>query len=167
LLQKINAIQNEVIKKIIMKRTFTYIFIALSALAIFVGLVHAVLVIAQISKPATTTIYGPTTRRIWATTAAMLALISVIIGVRTFRQPSVRINPRKTKIWVFVAILLGFIALVNAMLNLANANGGPGSGNGVVGAAAALVLGLTGMVLGLLAFARYRRNIKASGDGQP
>jgi uncharacterized membrane protein len=166
LLQKINAIRNEVIKKIIMKRTFPNILIALVAFAIFVGLVHAVLVTAQVSKPATTTIYGLTTRRIWATTAAMLALISVIIGVRTFRQTTVRITPSKTKIWVFVAILLGLIALVNAVLNLAIAKGGPGSGNGVVGAAAALVLGLIGMVLGLLAFARYRRNIKARGGGQ-
>ena len=146
-----------------MKRTFTYILIALAACAIFVGLVHVVLVTAQLSRPATTTIYGPTTRRIWATTAAMLALISVIIGTRTFRQPTVGITPRKTKIWIFVAILSGLIALVNAVLNLAMANGGPGSGNGVVGAAAALVLGLTGMVLGLLAFARYKGNIKASG----
>ena len=149
-----------------MKRTFTYILIALAACAIFVGLVHVVLVTAQLSRPATTTIYGPTTRRIWATTAAMLALISVIIGTRTFRQPTVGITPRKTKIWIFVAILSGLIALVNAVLNLAMANGGPGSGNGVVGAAAALVLGLTGMVLGLLTFVRYRRNMKASGGGQ-
>ena len=149
-----------------MKRTFSYIFITLATLAIFVGLVHAVLVTAQVSEPATTTIYGPTTRRIWASTAAMLALISVIIGVRTFRQSTVSINARKTKIWIFTSILLGLIALVNAELNLANANGGPGSGNGVVGAAAALVLGLTGMVLGLLAFARYRRNMKALGGGQ-
>ncbi len=97
-----------------MKRTFTYILIALAACAIFAGLVHVVLVTAQLSKPATTTIYGPTTRRIWATTAAMLALVSVIIGVRTFRQPTVRMNPRKTKIRIFVAMLLGLIALVNA-----------------------------------------------------
>jgi len=149
-----------------MKRTFSYILVTLAAIAIFVGLVHAVLVTAQVSEPATTTIYGPTTRRIWASAAAMLALISVIIDMRTFRQPIVSINLRKTKIWIFVAILLGLIALVNAVLNLAIAKGGPGSGNGVIGAAAALVLGLTGMVLGLLAFARYRRNIKIRGGGQ-
>ena len=100
-----------------MKRTFTYILIALAACAIFVGLVHVVLVTAQLSRPATTTIYGPTTRRIWATTAAMLALISVIIGTRTFRQPTVGITPRKTKIWIFVAILSGLISLVNAFGN--------------------------------------------------
>jgi Family of unknown function (DUF6223) len=149
-----------------MKRIFSYILVALAACAIFVGLVHAVLVTAQVSEPASTTIYGPTTRRIWASTAALLALVSVIIGVRTFRQSAVRIDPRNTKIWVFVAILLGLIALVNAVLNLAFAKGGPGTGNGVVGAAAALVLGLTGMVFGVLAFERYRRHIKARGGGQ-
>lgn len=149
-----------------MKRTFTYILVALAAFAIFAGLVHVVLVTAQVSEPATTTIYGPTTRRIWASTAAILALVSVIIGMRTFRQPTVSINPRKTKIWILTAMLLGLIAVVNAVLNLANANGGPGTGNGVVGAAAAFVLGLTGMVLGLLAFARYRRHVKARNGGQ-
>jgi hypothetical protein len=149
-----------------MKRTFIYILVALAACALFAGLVHVVLVTAQVSKPATTTIYGPTTRRIWASMAAMLALISVIIGVRSFRQPTIRFSSRKTKIWVFTAMLLGLIALINAVLNLANANGGPGSGNGVVGAAAALVLGLTGMVLGMLAFARYRRHVKARSGGQ-
>ena len=154
------------LKEINIKRTFTYILVALAAFAIFAGLVHAVLVTAQVSKPATTTIYGPTTRRIWASTAAVLALASVIIGVRTFRHSGISINPRNRKIWVFVTILLGLIALVNALLNLAMAKGGPGSGNGVVGAAAALVLGLTGMVLGLLALARYRRNVKVRGGGQ-
>jgi peptidoglycan/LPS O-acetylase OafA/YrhL len=147
-----------------MKRTFTYILAALVVFAIFGGLVYTVLVTAQVSKPAGTTIYGPTTRRIWATSAAMLALVSVIIGVRTFRHSAGSINPRNTKIRVFVAILLGLIAVVNAVLNLAIAKGGPGTGNGVVGAAAALVLGLTGMVLGVLTFARYRQNVKGSGN---
>ena len=147
-----------------MKRTFTYILVALVAFAIFGGLVHTVLVTANVSEPAATTIYGPTIRRIWATTAAMLALVSVIIGVRTLRQSAVRINPRNTKIWVFVTILLGLIALVNAVLNLAIAKGGPGTGNGVVGAAAALVLGLIGMVLGVLVFARYRQTVKGNGN---
>ena len=82
------------LKKINMKRTFIYILVALAAFAMFGGLVHAVLVIAHISEPASTTVYGPTTRRIWATTAAILALVSVIIGVRSFRQSAGRINTR-------------------------------------------------------------------------
>ncbi len=148
-----------------MKRTLTYSLLGLAAIAVFVGLVHAVLVIAQVSEPAATTIYGATTRRIWATTAGMLAMVSVIIGVRSFRQSAVSINTRSSKIQVFVAISLGLIALVNAVLNLSMAKGGPGTGNGVVGAAAALVLGLIGMVFGVLAFARYRRIVKPS-DGR-
>ena len=147
-----------------MKRTFTYILVALVSFAIFVGLVHAVLVISKDSEPAATTVYGPTTRRIWASTAAILALVSVIIGVRTFRQSSVGIKRPNTKIRFLSAILLGLIAVVNAVLNLSIAKGGPGTGNGVVGAAAAFVLGIIGMVFGVLAFARYRRNAKAWGN---
>lgn len=149
-----------------MKRTLIYILVTLAALAIFGGLVHAVLVTAQVSESAAATIYGPTTRRIWATTAAMLALVSVFIGVKSFRRSAGRINPRNMKIRVFAGMLLGLIAVVNAVLNLSTAKGGPGSGNGVVGAAAALVLGLIGMVLGVLALARYRRNVKGFSGGQ-
>jgi peptidoglycan/LPS O-acetylase OafA/YrhL len=153
-------IYNGVAKKN-MKRTISYILVALAAFAIFAGLVHAVLVTAQVSEPAATTIYGPTTRRIWASAAAILALASVIMGMRNFRQSAGAISPTNTKIRIFVAILLGLIAVVNAILNLAFAKGGPGTGNGVVGAAAALVLGLLGIVLGILAFTRNRRNVKA------
>src|SRR5262249_62384164 len=58
-----------------MKRTFTLILAALAAAALFGGLVHAVLVAAQVSEPAATTVYGLTPRRLWATTVAVLALV--------------------------------------------------------------------------------------------
>src|SRR5881396_3457545 len=63
-----------------MKRTFTLILAALAAAALFGGLVYAVLVAAHVSEPAATTVYGLTPRRFWATAAAGLALVGVVIG---------------------------------------------------------------------------------------
>ena len=63
-----------------MKRTFTLIPAALAAAALFAGLVYASLVVARVSEPAATTVYGLTPRRLWSTTAAMLGLVGVVIG---------------------------------------------------------------------------------------
>ena len=43
-----------------MKRTLGLSFAALAAVALFAGLVHAVLVATGVSEPAATTVYGPT-----------------------------------------------------------------------------------------------------------
>src|SRR5262245_11282302 len=48
--------------------------------ALFAGLGHVVLVAARLSEPAPTTVYGLSSRRLWATTVAVLALFSVVIG---------------------------------------------------------------------------------------
>ena len=63
-----------------MKRTFALILAALAAAALFGGLVQAVLVAAHVSEPAATTVYGLTSRRLWATTVAVLALVGLLIG---------------------------------------------------------------------------------------
>jgi len=140
-----------------MKRTFVIILVALLAVAVFAGLVHAVLVAANLSEPTTTTVYGLTPRRLWATTAAVLALVGVVTGVLALRR-SVDISSGKGRMGAIVALMAGVIAAVNGGLNLATAKGGPGSGNGVVGGAAALVLGLIAMVLGGLALTRSRHS---------
>jgi hypothetical protein len=126
-----------------MKRTFALILAALAAAALFGGLVHAVLVAANVSEPAATTVYGPTPRRLWATAVALLALVAAVFGGLALRSTG--------RLRAIVALVAGLIAAVNGALNLAVANGGPGSGNGVVGAAAALVLGAIAVVLGGLA----------------
>jgi Family of unknown function (DUF6223) len=131
-----------------MKRTFVLILAALAAAALFGGLVHAVLVAAQVSEPATTTVYGVTPRRLWATTVALLALVGVVIGGLALARPASRFGT--------ATLVAGLLSVVNGGLVLAIANGGPGSGNGVVGGAAALVLGLVAMALGGLALARRR-----------
>src|SRR5881394_1753298 len=118
-----------------MKRTFTLILAALAAAALFGGLVHAVLVAAHVSEPAATTVYGLTPRRLWATTAAVLALIGVVIGGLALARSAGRIGTGNGRMGAIVALVAGLIAVVNGGLNLATAKGGPGTGNGVVGGA--------------------------------
>ena len=139
-----------------MKRTFAIIFAALAAAALFGVLVHAVLVAAHVSEPAATTVYGLTPRRLWATTAAVLALVGVVIGGLALARPASRVGTDSGRLGAIVALVAGLMAVVNGGLNLAIANGGPGTGNGVVGGAAAFVLGLIALVLGGLAVARRR-----------
>lgn len=143
-----------------MKRTFVLILATLAATALFAGLVHAVLVAAQLSEPAATTVYGLTSRRLWATTTAVLALVGVIIGGVALARPASRFGtasaPKRFPIGTSIALVAGLIAVLNGGLNLAVANGGPGTGNGVVAAAGALVLGLIAMALGGLGMTMTR-----------
>ena len=140
-----------------MKRTIALILAAVAGVALFVGLVHAVLVAAHLSEPSATTVYGLTIRRLWATTVAVVALVSVIIGSLALRRSGGVMGTGNRKIGALVALVGGLIAVVNGGLNLAIAKGGPSTGNGVVGGAVALVLGLIAMALGGLALARSRR----------
>ena len=139
-----------------MKRTLSIVLAAVVGAALFVGLVHAVLVAAHLSEPAATTVYGLTPRRLWATTVAVLALVSVLIGGLAFVRPAGRFGGRSRRVGPLVAIVVGVIAAVNGALNVAVANGGPGTGNGVVGGAAAFVLGLIGIAIASFALARRR-----------
>ena len=132
-----------------MKRSFLLVLAALAAVALFVGLVHAALVAAHVSEPAATTVQGLTPRRLWATTAALLAVAGVVFGGLALRRAA---GKRRA----IVALVAGLIAAVNGALNLAMATGGPGTGNGVIGGAAALVLGLFAMTLGGVAVMRSR-----------
>ena len=140
-----------------MKRTLARILAALAAIALFGGLVHAVLVAAHVSEPAATTVYGATPRRIWATAVVVLALAGVVIGWLALARPAGRFGAASGPLGAILALVAGLIGIVNGGLVLALADGGPGTGNGVIGGAAALVLGVIGMALGALAVARSRR----------
>ena len=146
-----------------MKRTFAMILVALAGAALFAGLVHAVLVAAHVSEPAATTVYGLTPRRLWATTADVLALAGVVIGGLALARPASRFGTASGRLGAIVALVAGLLAVVNGGLNVAIANGGPGTGNGVVGGAAAFVLGLIALALGGLALARCRRTASEPG----
>jgi hypothetical protein len=139
-----------------MKRTLVFVLAALAAVAVFAGLVYIVLMATHLSESAATTVQGPTTRRLWATTASVLALISVVIGGLAMVRSANRFGTA-ARLGVILALAAGLFAVINGALVLAVANGGPGSGNGVVGGAVALVLGLIGMIIGGLALSRSRR----------
>lgn len=96
-----------------------------------------------------------TPERIWASVAAFVALVGVIIGGLAMR--SVRRIGNGGRKGAVVALVAGLTGVGNGAANLAVADGGLGTGNGVAGGALALVLGLVGAVLGGLARARSRR----------
>jgi len=146
-----------------MKRMFTIGLAAVAAAALFGGLVHVVLVVAHVSEPAATTVYGLTPRRLWATAAAAVALLGVIIGGVALARSAGRFGTPSGRLGAIVALIAGLVAVVNGGLNLAMASGGPGTGNGVVGGAAALVLGLIALTFGALAQGRLRRTALRPG----
>ena len=140
-----------------MKRTFVIVLAAVAAAAVFAGLVHAVLVAGHVSEPAASTVYGLTTRRLWATSADLTALLGVAVGGLALTRRISRFGTASVRHAATLALVLGLIAAVNGLLNVAIANGGPGTGNGVVGGAAAFVLGLIGVAIGGLALTRNGR----------
>ena len=140
-----------------MKRTVVLVLAGVAAVALFGVLVYAVLVAAQVSEPTATAVQGLTARRLWATVAALLALLGVVIGGLALARAGRGFGPASGRLGGIVALVAGLIAVANGWLNLAIATGGPGTGNGVVGAAGALVLGLIALPLGGLALARSRR----------
>jgi len=145
------------LKKMNVKRTFTYVLITIAAIAMYFGLVHLILMVANVSNPTPSTVYGLTSKRQFALVALGLALLSAILGWRAFRKSSAHTSILHGRSWPIVAIVTGLIAVIGGVFNLATSNGGPGSGNGVLGSAQALVLGLTGIILGGLATVRFRR----------
>ena len=102
-----------------MKRTFTLILAALAAAAVFGGLVHAVLVAAHVSEPAATTVYGVTPRRLWATAAAGLALVGVVIGGLALARSAGRIGIGNGRMGAIMSLVAGLIAMALGGLALA------------------------------------------------
>lgn len=139
-----------------MKRTLIIVLVALPSIALFAGLVHLVLVAANLSEPAGDTVRGVTPGRVWATVAAVIGLLGVVVGGVALLRAKQSGGHGRWRKGAIVAMVAGLIAGLNGGLNLAVATGGPGTGNGVVGAAGALVLGLIAAGLGVLALARAR-----------
>lgn len=147
-----------------MKRTMSMLVAAIGSVALFAGLVHAVMVAAHVSTPAAVTVQGMTPRRLWATSAALLGLVGVVAGGWLAARSTTHLETTARRRGAHIAVGAGIIACVNGGLNLAIANGGPGTGNGVIGGAAAFVLGLIALTLGGRAVARSRGS--ASEPGQ-
>ena len=91
----------------------------MAAAALFAGLVHAVLVAGGVSEPAATTVHGLTPQRLWATTAAVLALVGVVIGGLALSRPASRFGTGSGRLGAIAALVAGLIAVVNGGLVLA------------------------------------------------
>jgi hypothetical protein len=148
-----------------MQRNVAIVVAALIVAALFGTIVYSVLVAAHVAAPSATTVPGITPRRLWATAAAVFALVGVVIGGLALGRPGSRFIA-SGRLGAIVALMAGLIAviIINGGLNLAVASGGPGSGNGVVGGAAAFVLGLIALALGGLALARSGRSRLRAGQ---
>lgn len=140
-----------------MKRIVARVLAAVTVVALFVGLVYAVLTLARVSEPSAVTVQGLTARRLWATSVAGLGVVGVVTGAVALIRPTIRFGAASGRVAAVVALAAGLIAAINGGLNLAVSEGGPGTGNGVVGGAAAVVLGLIALPLGGLALARFTR----------
>ncbi|MGW3470911.1 DUF6223 family protein [Saccharopolyspora sp. NPDC000995] len=104
-----------------------------------------------LAQPPDPIVYGWTADRVWATSAALLAGVAVVIGGLARARSAGRMGNGTGKRGAIVALVAGLIAVVSGGLVVVTADGGPGTGNGIVGGYLALVLGLVAMVLGGLA----------------
>ena len=102
-----------------------------------------------------------TPRRIWATVAAFVALVGVLIGGLALRRSRRGIGNAGRR-GSIVALAAGATGAVNGAANLTVATGGLGTGNGVAGGAIALVLGLLAAFLGWRASTHTRPTERVS-----
>src|SRR4030095_2383694 len=110
-----------------MKRPFAFILVALAAAVLFGGLVHAVLVAAHLSEPAATTVHGLTPGRLWPATAAVLALVGVVIGGLALARGASRFGTASGRLGAIVAPVAGLIAVINGGPDFGRAPGGAGT----------------------------------------
>ena len=102
-----------------------------------------------------------TSGRARALAAAVVGLISLVIGGLAMARSAGRIGAGAGRAGAIVARALGLIGMVLSVAHLGSSTGGFGSGSGRAGAIVALVLGLIGMNLGGLALSRSRRSRSA------
>jgi uncharacterized protein DUF6223 len=101
---------------------------------------------------------GITNGRARAIVAAVVGLISLVVGGLALARSASRIGAGNGRAGAIVALALGLIGMVLSVAHLGSSTGGFGTGSGRAGAIVALVLGLIGMNLGGLALARSRRS---------
>jgi hypothetical protein len=104
---------------------------------------------------------GITNGRARAIVAAVVGLISLVVGGLALARSAGRIGAGNGRAGAIAALALGLIGMVLSVAHLGSSTGGFGSGGGRAGAIVALVMGLIGMNLGGLALARSRRTRSA------
>ncbi|HEX5081741.1 MAG TPA: DUF6223 family protein [Blastocatellia bacterium] len=105
---------------------------------------------------------GITNGRARAIVAAVVGLISLVVGGLALARSAGRIGAGNGRSGAIVALALGLIGMVLSVAHLGSSTGGFGTGSGRAGAIVALVLGLIGMNLGGLALSRSRRSSSAA-----
>ena len=105
---------------------------------------------------------GITPGRARALVAAVVGLLSLVVGGLALARSAGRIGTGSGRAGAIVALVLGLIGMVLSVVHLGSSTGGFGTGSGRAGAIVALVLGLIGMNLGGLALARSRRSRSAA-----
>jgi len=101
---------------------------------------------------------GITPGRARALVAAVVGLISLVVGGLALARSAGRIGAGNGRAGAIGALVLGLIGMILSVVHLARSAGRIGAGSGRAGAMVALVLGLIGMNLGGLALARSRRS---------
>jgi hypothetical protein len=101
---------------------------------------------------------GITNGRARAIVAAVVGLISLVVGGLALARSAGRIGNGSGRAGAIVSLGLGLIGMVLSVVHLGRSTGGFGTGSGRAGAIVALVLGLIGTNLGGLALARSRRS---------
>jgi hypothetical protein len=105
---------------------------------------------------------GITNGRARALVAAVVGMISLVVGGLALARSAGRIGIINGRAGAIVALALGLIGVVLSVAHLGSSTGGFGTGSGRAGAIVALVLGLIGMNLGGLALTRSRRSRSAA-----
>ena len=93
--------------------------------------------------------------RLFSIVAALLGIISVIIGRMALARSAGPTGSRRFR--AIMALVVGLIGMFLSGLHLATTTGGFGTGKGRAGAIIALVIGLIGTALGWRALNRSRR----------
>jgi hypothetical protein len=103
-------------------------------------------------------VIGITNGRARALVAAVVGLLSLIVGGLALARSAGRMGSGNGRALAIVSMMLGLIGMVLSVVHLGSSTGGFGTGSGRAGAIVALVLGLVGMNLGGLALGRSRRS---------
>ena len=99
-----------------------------------------------------------TNGRARALVAAVVGLISLVVGGLALARSAGRLGTGNGRAGAIVALVVGLIGMVLSVVHLGSSTGGFGSGSGRAGAIVGLALGQIGINLGGLALARSRRS---------
>lgn len=112
------------------------------------------------AQPTAASVYTMSAGRLGAVTAAVLALIGVIVGILALARPTSRFGIDNGRLGANTALAAGLTATALGGLVAAASDGSLGTGNGLGGAVVALVMGLVAMTLGGRAVARSRHSVR-------